>query len=247
MIQLTCSNIICGKTFFHDEVKFPKAAKVQCPHCKTLQPIPPQAVPPAGNDWLPPKKDAPPAPAPVPPPPDLSGKKGEEEDFFTPRNAPPVPPPTPPKPQPSPLPTVVGWLVIHDEQTATETFVLQRGRNAIGRQTSSTPPKVNIAIETQDGFMSRYHCDLAVEENLDKTGYEYRLSDGALGKKPSTNGTFLNGKGRMKAMDIWPMKDGDTIQAGRTKLVLKLPGSASDAQDARDQVGPTDYFDTIIT
>lgn len=141
----------------------------------------------------------------------------------------------------------MGWLVVHDEQTSSETFLLRFGKNALGRKSNDTPPEVNIPIETPDNYMSRYHCDIFIELNPEKTAYQYKLSDGALGKKqPSTNGTFLNGKGRMSPSDIWLLKDGDTIQAGRTKLVLKMPGEAKNAQDAIDQVGPTDYFQTII-
>lgn len=95
--------------------------------------------------------------------------------------------------------------------------------------------------------MSRYHCDLLVRQQPGTNAFEYLLSDSTHGvKKVATNGTFVNGLGRIKDGEQWPLKDGDTIQIGRTKLVLKLPGSAGSAQEAGDQVSPTSDFQTII-
>ncbi len=254
MINVICSNPICGKSFMYDEEKFPNAKKVQCPHCKTLQALAEKS---ADDDWFkpqPPKEEQKPTkPVPSPekePPAPVRRSKPEkvEEDFDVAPSkkesrgtAPQVARPLDPHSDP------MGWLVIHDEHTDRDTFSLRFGKNAIGRISNTTPKEVNIGIQTEDTYMSRYHFDIVIALNQEKTAYEYKLSDGALGnKKPAANGTFLNGKGPIRASDIKLLKDGDTIQAGRTKLVLKMPGKAKNAQDAVDQVGPTDYFQTII-
>jgi hypothetical protein len=197
-----------------------------------------------------------------PPPPST-----DEEDFFTPvKKA--EPKPVEPKraavakPTPSPMnrdastvsrvsnavaTDAIGWLVIHDEYTEARTFALRKGLNRIGRATDTTPRDVNIAIETKDNYMSRHHCDIEVKQKLGVGGYEYVLSDRDYGgKKASANGTYLNARKRLSSMDETNLQDNDTIQVGRTKLVLKLPTGAENAQDAAAKVRSTDFFQTII-
>ena len=253
MITIVCSNRICGTKFRYDEARYPGAQQVQCPACKTLLPLKPPANKPEEehmDDWF---KMPPPVPPQQPNPP----KSGDSDyDDWSPRPAAPVPPPPsyddwqprPPAPRPAPPPqmgTEAGWLVVHDVNTPSATFSLQLGRNAIGRLAQSTPQAVNVRIKTQDGYMSRHHCDIRVEHG--PGGYLYWLSDGYFaGKKPSSNGTFLNGRGPIQPGDEHPLKDGDVIQAGRTNLVLKLPGSVADAFDAEYKVRQSDFFQTII-
>lgn len=154
--------------------------------------------------------------------------------------APPLPQPPPPPPPPKSSIKEIGWLVIHDEHTKTATFQLRKGVNLIGRKSSSTPSDVNIAIKTEDLFMSREHCSIEVREGNDGN-YEYLLSD-----RNSANGSYLNEENRLSSSRIYSLRDGDTVQAGRTKLVLKLPSTVNDSHEAEDWVKRTDYSRTII-
>jgi len=71
--------------------------------------------------------------------------------------------------------------------------------------------------------------------------HEYVLTD-----RNSSNGTFVNAGKRLSKRATVSLRDGDTIQVGRTKLVLKLPDSVDNSRDAELVVGPTPYLKTII-
>ena len=172
-----------------------------------------------------------------------------KEDFFQKKQPKKEPAPPPQKAQrtPSESQDTIGWLVIHDEYTDTYTFNLRTGINRIGRDSDSTARDVNIRIQTKDQYMSRHHCDIEVRWQNGKNTHEYVLSDKAYqGKKASSNGTFLNAGNRISAWDEILLKDGDTVQVGRTKLVLKLPSAVGSSRDAESQVKDMDYFKTII-
>ncbi|WP_020604743.1 FHA domain-containing protein [Spirosoma spitsbergense] len=146
------------------------------------------------------------------------------------------------------LPTELGWLIIKDEQTATQTFVLMMGANTIGRQ-SNLSPSTHMII-TNDEFMSRPHCTLTVRIGILGT-IEYLLQDGAArddGRwKFSTNGTYLNGQEqRLSEFDCLYLSDGDIIQIGVTKLVLKTLQLSQSIQKAYRQVEDMDYGRTVI-
>ena len=258
MIKITCNNRVCGTNFFFDEKKNPKATKVMCPKCKQVQPLQGGSVAPQKEqeddfDWL--KADDKPAySAPVMPPPieEISDirDKASEENFYQkkqPKKEPPPPPIQRTPKTPSQSEDTIGWLIIHDEYTETYTFNLRKGINRIGRDSDSTALDVNIRIRTQDQYMSRHHCDIEVRWQNGKNAHEYVLSDKAYqGKKASSNGTFVNGGKRLSAWEEVLLKDGDTVQVGRTKLVLKLPSAVGSLRDAESWVKETDYFKTII-
>lgn len=142
--------------------------------------------------------------------------------------------------QAAPLPQEVGWLVVHDEQTPEQTLSLKPGKNIVGRASESKP--ADVPIRTEDRYMSRNHCVLEVSQ-LPSGQWEYLLSD--IG---STNGTFLNGKpnSRLREQMQVVLTDGDTIQIGRTKVVLKTIQQAGNAQNARQTVLLSGYTPTII-
>ena len=274
MLKIDCSNPVCGETYYFNDEKFPNATKVRCPKCGQIQPRPSaQKKIEEDIDWFKPATppvsaspqlgfDTPVEPSfisePAPP-------STDEEDFFTPVKKPatpkpeprPVAPPLPRNRETSPAPRppnnraasdAIGWLVIHDEFTESRTFALRKGLNRIGRASDTTPKDVNIGIETQDRYMSRHHCDIEVRQKISVGGYEYILSDRDYGgKRAAANGTFLNARKRLTPMDELSLQDGDTIQVGRTKLVLKMPSVAQNAQDAEQRVRQTDFFQTIIT
>jgi predicted Zn finger-like uncharacterized protein len=166
-----------------------------------------------------------------------------------PDSAAPTPPPIPSLPQgeatmifSQPASThaqELGWLIVHDEQAPTQTFPLKLGENIIGRKSTSQP--ADLMIETQDRYMSRHHCVLRVA--LDQRGqYQYLLAD-----LSSTNGTFMLAKNkRLTEFDEIFLRDGDTMQAGRTKLVLKTLQQSRTAANALHTVIHTDYAKTII-
>ncbi|WP_288427471.1 FHA domain-containing protein [uncultured Spirosoma sp.] len=142
----------------------------------------------------------------------------------------------------------VGWLVVNDEQTTTQTFTLQLGTNTVGRQSQQRP--ATHMIITHDEYMSRPHCTIDVR--IGRSGQlEYILRDGALVSgnwKPSLNGTYLNGKEpRLSQYDQLFLDDGDTIQIGETKLVFKAGNLTTSQQQATKAVEAMDYERTIVS
>jgi pSer/pThr/pTyr-binding forkhead associated (FHA) protein len=137
------------------------------------------------------------------------------------------------------LEDVMGWLVVHDENTKQQTYNLKKGKNIVGRKSTSKP--CDILIETADGFMSRNH--FAIEISLGTKGLEYMVYD-----ITSTNGTFINADKqlRLNQMDKVLLKDGDTIQAGHTKMVIRTKMMAGTAKNATDTVINTAHLRTVI-
>jgi len=134
---------------------------------------------------------------------------------------------------------VVGWLVVHTENVKVRTFELYPGTNLIGRPTKTN--EIDIPIKN-DEYLSRKHCQIKVE--FKKNKWTFLLSEDP--KHPSTNGTFLNTK-RINVQDQIYLKDGDTIQAGRTKLVFKSKQLFKNSDYAASTVVNTNYEDTIVT
>ncbi|MCB0657847.1 MAG: FHA domain-containing protein [Saprospiraceae bacterium] len=243
MIKIQCENPVCGATFFYNETKQPGATKVRCPKCKSVQKIPDLFVAKENNeveDWI---KGSNPD---VSSSPKLSEEKvipetdhkDQEyiEDFYsnTPR-------PASRSAQFRPdIKGDVGWLVIHDENTDTATFNLQVGVNKIGRKSQNSLKDINISIVSGDKYMSRHHCDLEVRWLATHKIYQYMITD-----RNSTNGTFVNGT-RLLQTDLIKLKDGDVIQIGRTKVVLKLPSTVQNSREAENWVRRTDHYRTII-
>ena len=152
----------------------------------------------------------------------------------------PEPPQPPPKPE-SKAPQA--WLIRHTEGLPTKTFPLKLGKNKIGRRAvdpSYPIPDVAI-IRSEDARVSRgAHCILEVVEQ--RGLWEFILSD-----NKSSNGTFINNKEyRLQPGDEEYIEEGETIQVGRTKFVLKTNQNGRSAQQAQDEVGGGDYTKTII-
>jgi pSer/pThr/pTyr-binding forkhead associated (FHA) protein len=143
-------------------------------------------------------------------------------------------------PQSAAQPNQVGWLVVHDENTASQTLTLKEGRNVIGRKSPDKP--CEIMIDTTDTHMSRNHSVIDVNRRADGH-YQYVISDCG-----STNGTFINANERQKlsSYDRIFLKDGDTIQLGRTKVVLKTQQTVSSPDQAQQVVNKKDYLKTVI-
>jgi len=133
-----------------------------------------------------------------------------------------------------------GWLIVHDEQTSKQTFELKYGKNVIGRKSVTKP--CDIMIDTNDMAMSRQHC--IIEARRTPRAMQYIITD--IG---SLNGIFINAnlmqplKKNMEGL----LKDGDTIQLGHTKVVIKLPQENRNSQSASREVDGDDYAPTIIS
>ena len=127
-------------------------------------------------------------------------------------------------------PTEVGWLVVHDENTPQQTYALKLGKQTIGRKSASRP--CDIMIETTDEYMSRRHFIIEVITRS-PGNYEYYLSD-----NNAVNKTFINTKKlcEIKRGDEYILHDGDTIQAGRTKIVFKSNRFVKNSRQATEIV-----------
>jgi hypothetical protein len=133
-----------------------------------------------------------------------------------------------------------GWIIVHDETMPQRVYTLKRGKNIIGRNSETTPPEVNLRIDTEDKYMSRKHCIIDV---ADENGQIVYILNDSL----STNGTFLNGKAqRLSAQDEIYLKDADCVQIGRTKVILKSARVAGSRKKAVESVTQMAYTKTII-
>lgn len=135
--------------------------------------------------------------------------------------------------------TAPGWLVVHDEKTRSQTFTLKPGRQLAGRKSASMP--CDIMIETGDVHMSRRNFIIEVSEKPAGI-YQYRLS---LPDVPPLNPVYINLK-KLGETDVYFLKDGDTIQAGETKIVFQSSSAAQNALDAAGKVKATGYTQTIF-
>lgn len=142
--------------------------------------------------------------------------------------------------------SAVGWLVVHSENAPQQTYELRTGMQVVGRKSQSR--ECEIMIETLDNCISRNHFRLTVESRGGR--YSYLIED-----CNSTNGTFIDTK-RLKGYErelkrLAPgeqvyIEDGSIIQAGKTKIVLKTYGAATNSADATRIVSSSPINKTII-
>ncbi len=137
---------------------------------------------------------------------------------------------------------VAGWLVLHTEGKEPQSIALKEGKNIIGRKTMTSCPDIAVP---DDIFVSRNHAVLVVRKNS-ANKYEYILADNTeqLGK-PSLNGTYINGESERIGEQPVKISDGDTLQVGLTKFVLKAADVAIDAQDAIKLATKLEYKETV--
>ena len=137
--------------------------------------------------------------------------------------------------------TDVGWLVVHDEKTESQSFTLKPGKQTVGHISQIKSKQSDLMINTDDEYMSRLHFVINVEANK-SGGYNYYLSD-----NNSLNGTYINAKPeRLKKNDIYKLQDGDTIQAGETKIAFKSNKHAKSKMEAEQIVGKQPREKTVI-
>lgn len=135
-----------------------------------------------------------------------------------------------------------GWLILHTEGKEPQSFALKEGRNRIGRKTSQNFPDV---YAVGDLFVSRNHAVLVVKKN-ERSEYEYIIADNTeIQGAPSLNGTYINGNSERLDDKPVKLKDGDTIQVGITKFVLKTAAVAINAEDAIKLAAKLEYTNTV--
>jgi len=128
-----------------------------------------------------------------------------------------------------------GWLIVHDEHTAAQTFPLRAGKQLVGRKSASKP--CDIMIDTADMYMSRHHFYIEVRERQ-KGLFEYIMYNDA-----PLNPTFLRQKD--VKTDRSYLQDGDVIQAGATKIIFRTTTKARSDKDAAEQVKGGKYPPTV--
>jgi len=145
---------------------------------------------------------------------------------------------------------IVGWLIVHMEDVKNpRTFPLASNKKLlVGRKDDKTKPDIAINFEDNtDIYFSRKHLEIITENNPMNDTAKFFVKDIGTNGGGSTNGTFLNGN----PMKITPLKvveifDGCTIQAGRTKLVLKTAETAKNSLEATQIVANSPYTQTVI-
>jgi hypothetical protein len=135
------------------------------------------------------------------------------------------------------LSKAIGWLVVHDEKTSTQTFDLHLGKQVIGRKSESVP--CDIMIDCNDQFMSRSHFAINIVQNS-RGLMVYELTD-----FKSKNRTLINEK-ELSLTDTYLLQDNDTIQAGETKLIFKNNDAVKNSNEATELVKSKPYSKTIL-
>lgn len=137
---------------------------------------------------------------------------------------------------------IAGWLVIHTEGEQHETYELIYGKNIIGRKTPNNSAQIGLV----DKYASRRHAVIFIHLNKHNV-YEYYIADNkdANDGKESMNGTFVNGSTQRIGDKPVRIIDGDTIQIGETKLVLKTSDIIVDVEEAVKLVKRQEFQTTV--
>lgn len=112
------------------------------------------------------------------------------------------------------LPTLMlqPMLVLEDD-SGVRNIELEAEHYTIGRD-----PRNGICLRSQ--FVSRYHA-VIVRMNLGDGGYTYRIQDGDLQGRTSTNGIQINGQKQPR----WELHHGDVVVFGpKVRATFRLPG-----------------------
>ena len=114
---------------------------------------------------------------------------------------------------PTPAPStsmdmIIAWLVIHTEGQPMLLHELKEGKYILGRAIPGSIPDIAL---NQDQYASRKHAEIKV------TPQEMYVVD-----LDSKNGVYLNGHSQPIGRSFpQALSDGDTIQVGETKMVVK--------------------------
>lgn len=142
--------------------------------------------------------------------------------------------------RPSAERTPIAWLIRHTEDRPAKSFPLFIGANYIGRETQ--PGRQMILID-DDPYLSRVHAVLLIEQR--GKDHELYILDNASfnGGRASKNGTYINGHDdRITSKEM--LMEGDTIQVGNTKLVVRL--NTEPVNTIIHEVEESDYMKTVV-
>lgn len=130
-----------------------------------------------------------------------------------------------------------GWLIMYADGKESVVYSLHQGENVIGRANPEKAP--DIALEN-DEYVSRNHAIINI--STDPFGqFVYIVNDNL-----SMNGTYINGNSEpLRGESPYELRDGDTIQIGVAKLVLKTVTEVSNQDDALSLVEKMEQHETI--
>lgn len=111
------------------------------------------------------------------------------------------------------LPDIPGWLITIASDKPSQTFGLLVGNNYIGRK--ADPAFNPFILVENDPYLSKVHAIVIIERSVKDNFY---LADPPAA---SRNGIFLNGS-TDRVVGKVTLKEGDTIQVGSTKFLLKI-------------------------
>lgn len=140
----------------------------------------------------------------------------------------------------------IGWLIVHDENTESQTHDLSEGTQVVGRKSESKP--CDIMIKTSDKRFGRNHFTVEVKQRSGNYNYVLKGYD-------DKNGTYVETKmlqgfakemRRVKTGEEVYIEDGDIIQAGKTKIILKTIKTTPNRETATEIVNKQEISKTII-
>ena len=135
--------------------------------------------------------------------------------------------------------TETGWLIIHTEGKEQESQKLNSGINYIGRENENLNPHIKVK---DDIYVSRGHAHI-IAENGDFFIYD---NSGNQTGKESLNGTYINGNQKRLDEKGQRINDGENIQIGETKFILKSIKNVSNKNDAINKVKEMSFTKTIV-
>jgi hypothetical protein len=138
----------------------------------------------------------------------------------------------------------VAWLIRHTENKSHSHFSLWPGENPIGR--TVVVNRRSICID-DDPYISRSQAVIIVSPG--QSGFSFEIADDGRYNNgiSSRNGTYLNGNDKpIKPNEPRQLKDGDTIQVGTTKLVLRLNAASKSISGLVREVEKTQFVRTIV-
>ena len=141
-----------------------------------------------------------------------------------------------------------GWLVVHTEGLIPKSFdIALNKKTVVGRKTDDSIPDIAINFEgNSDPTFSRHHLEIDTEKDSFTGKFRFFVSDVGVKRNGSLNGTFLNGNPiRLIPLQKVEIFDGATIQAGKTKLVLKSADIVKHIAEATQIVVNSPYTKTI--
>jgi len=129
------------------------------------------------------------------------------------------------------------WLIRHTEQMSSRVYPLTLGTNVIGRD----PGSANPIILDNDPYISRRHAIIEIANG--SSLLEVYITDGV--EKPSMNGVYINGD-ESRIVSKRKIYNGDTIQIGNTKLILRFAEYGHSIMEVQKEVDNSDYKKTVI-